>query len=282
MLEFILSKGKAMLKTVIIDITCVNEGDSLKKFTENTGYFVTEKISKEFRGSADALLITDSREKANIGKMYGIGFALYINEYSHSSDFPDALYCIESLFDLDDISLERIYLRTKNLPWTILETNRCIVREITLDDIDDLYRIYSNPETKRYIEDLYPKKEDEILFTKEYIAHQYRFFEYGMWVVIDKKSGKLIGRAGLSDRDGFDITEIGFLFDKSFWGMGYAFEICSGILKYAKEKLYMDEMISFTMNENKRAKKLLERLGFNHEGTRNINSGTFLYYKKKL
>lgn len=271
-----------MLETVILDIHSLNDGDSLENFIENTGYNVAIELTPEFKRNEHSILITDSREKADIAKSYGIGIALYINEFSHSSDFPDALYCIESLCDLSDISLERMYLRTKNLPWTIFETKRCIVKEITLEDIDDLYRIYANSETKKYIEDLYPEKEDEIIFTKEYIAHQYRFYEYGMWVVFDKNTGRLIGRAGLSDRDGFDRTEIGFIFDKSLWGQGYAYEVCSGILEYAKDYLYLDEIISFTMRENIRARKLLERLGFICEGIQNINLGPFLLYRKSL
>lgn len=265
-----------MLKTLIIDIEKYNDDD--------LGISASSKFDiiynfEEYKGNGDdAFLITDGRKGANISCLKGIGFALYLNANNNSESFPDALYCIENLSEIDDTVVERMFLRSKNLPWTILETDRCYLREITLDDIDAIYDIYSDEETKRYIEDLYSEKEKEIDFTKEYIAHQYRFYEYGIWVVIDKNTDRIIGRAGLSDREGYDTQEIGFVFDRKYWGKGYAFEICSAIMKYAKEELQIDRLISFTKEENKRAISLLERLGFTYIDTEKLDIGMFRMY----
>lgn len=268
-----------MLKTVILIIEKLNENDlGLKSDRFNIAYGFDEFIGDK----EEAFLITDSRRACDIASKKGIGFALYLTESGNSESFPDALYCIENLSEMNDDIIERMQLRAHNKPWTILTTARCIVREITLDDIDDLYNIYSDEDTKRYIEDLYPNKEEEIEFTREYILNQYRFYEYGIWVVIEKSSGKLIGRAGLSDRDGYDTTEIGFIFDKKYWGQGYAYEVCSAITKYAKEELLMEKLISFTKKENLRSIRLLERLGFSFLESKNLELGSFNMYIKNL
>lgn len=268
-----------MLKTVILIIDKLNKCDS---GLESRRYNIVSNFD-EFTGEKDeAFLITDSRRACDIASKKGIGFALYLTESGNSESFPDALYCIENLSEMSDEIIERMQLRSLNRPWTILTTKRCIVREITLDDIDDLYKIYSDEETKLYIEDLYPDKAEEIEFTREYILNQYRFYEYGIWVVIEKSTNKLIGRAGLSDRDGYDTTEIGFIFDRNYWGQGYAYEVCSAITEYAKEELMMEKLISFTKKENLRSIHLLERLGFSFSETKNLELGCFNMYVKKL
>jgi len=271
-----------MLKNLIIDISELNPDDDLDFFRERTEYRITEGLSNYAEEAQYAFIITDSREIADKGKRKGIGFALYTNGKSNSESFKDALYCIERLSDTSDEALERMYLRYKGLPWDILESSRCLVREITVEDIDALYEIYDDKETKRYIEDLYAEKAKEVIFTREYIANQYRFFEYGIWVVIDKSNGRIIGRAGLSERAGFDNLELGFIFRKEYWGKGFAYEVCSGIIDYAKDYLGIDRIISFTMNENIRAIRLLERLGFSYDGMTSIDLGSFRKYSRKI
>lgn len=266
-----------MLKTIVLEISEYREKDDSLSFIEQSSYEMEtdiEKVSDPY----SAFLITDSRNCANRAKEKRIGFAVYLNSNSEALDFSDALYCVENICELSDAAVERMYLRYIGLPWTILETKRCIVREITVDDLDDLYRIYADEETSRYIEKLYENKDDEIAFTKAYIANQYRFYEYGMWVVIDKETSTLIGRAGITDREGFENTELGFIFDKSKWGQGYAYEVCSAIIDYAKDNLLIEKLNSFTMPDNKRAKALLNRLNFQYVGDKEIDSGLFCMF----
>lgn len=171
-----------------------------------------------------------------------------------------------------DDTLIRMYQRANNIPWTIVKTERCIIREITTADVDRLYEIYSDYETRQYIEDLYENKEDEIKYTEEYIANQYRFFEYGLWIVTDKSTGTIIGRAGLFNRDCQDEIELGFVFDKSYWGKGYAMEVLTAIISYAKSELSVTSMCANVHNDNIRSKKLLEKLSFKYDRENTIDS----------
>lgn len=270
-----------VLNTIILCISEYKDIDNLAEFVNGTSYNVIYDIEACIDADA-AFVITDSRDTANRAKEKHMGFAAYLNELSKEESFPDALYCVETISDISDETLNRMYLRFMELPWIICETERTIIREITLNDIDDLYRIYSNGETNRYIENLYENREDEIEFTKAYIQNQYRFYEYGMWVIIEKSTGKLIGRAGLSDREGYDTTEIGFVFDRNCWGKGYAYEVCRRIMDYARDELNMEKLISFTYHENERAKNLLERLSFSYVGEREINLGMYSMFTVAL
>lgn len=271
-----------MLVTLILDINNYNEGDDINCFVNRTRFNVIYSING-YEGPIDeAFLITDSREYADAAVKRGIGFSIYLNAANRDDSFKDCLYCLESFVDLEDDIIYKIYQRCLGKPWTIFENEMYLVREMTLDDVDLLYELYSDEEIKRYTDDLYENKEKEIEHTKNYIEYQYRFFEYGFWLVFDKKTNELIGRCGLSDREGFDTTEIGFIFARKCWGKGVAFNICTEIVNYAKEYLCMDKLISFTRRENMRATKLLERLGFTFLCEELINLVPYLKYEKEL
>lgn len=66
----------------------------------------------------------------------------------------------------------------------------------------------------------------------------YGFFEHGLWLVIRKEDNKVIGRAGIENReiDGELQKELGYLIGKPWQGKGYAAEACLAILDYVKER----------------------------------------------
>lgn len=261
------------MDTIIIDINSINEGDSLEEFLSATSYDVVigmdNYIEREKNnpmhqiGKYDGgFLITDNLAAKNKAINNGIGLSVYINGQNDASSFSEALYCIETIKDMSDYTLNRMYERANGIPWTIFETKRCIVREIKVKDVDRLYEIYSDEDVKRYIEDLFSDKQEEINYTKDYIANQYRFFEYGLWVVILKETNELIGRAGIFDRENQDEIELGFVFDKSVWGKGIAMEVLEGVISYAREELGIKILAANVHPDNVKSQKLLEKLGF--------------------
>ncbi|MCR5222600.1 MAG: GNAT family N-acetyltransferase [Lachnospiraceae bacterium] len=263
-----------MIQTIGIFIQQYNIGESSK--TVQTHFealglscdFDESVFLKQFACSIHAFAITDDRETADHLKAAGIGFAVYDNDTSRLSSFPDALYIIDFVSILPLQQVDRMLLRFLRLPWTILETDRCLVREITEEDVDALYEIYHSSDFDfRYTEGLYDDPTKERDYTRDYIDYQYRFCEYGIWIVIDKLTGKIIGRAGLSNRDGYENAELGYGFASAFRHKGYAFEVCSAILTYAREQLGMSGLNAFTIRQNHDSVRLLKRLGFHFEDT---------------
>lgn len=248
---------------IIIDVDKLNDADSIDE--------LIKKSENEIICGIDAceyadFLITDNRRAADIAITRGIGISVYINGMNDASDFPEALYCIDSLYDMSDETLLRMYQRANNIPWTILETKRCVVREITLADIDRLYEVYSDPLVKKYIEDLYEDKEEEIRFTKDYIENQYKFYEYGLWVVLLKDTNELIGRAGIFGREDQEELEIGFVFKRAYWGVGISDEVLTAIIDYAKEELSVNVLVAHAEKGNEHSRRFLTRLGFKYIG----------------
>lgn len=222
--------------------------------------------------------ITDNRETADIIREWGYGFAVYITSENREESFPDALYAIESFENMTINQIDRMLLRYLELPWSVLETTRCIVREMTEDDVDDLYRIYDDPDVKKYLEPLFEDREKEIGYITDYRKYQYRFYEYGFWMVIDKADNKVIGRAGLTNREGFDNVELGYVFDREYRNKGYAEEVCKAIIEYAKDELFINIIDVYVHPDNLRSINLLRKLNFRECEKRVINSDELIRF----
>lgn len=195
---------------------------------------------------------------------------------------PQVDIIVEGFEEVDFCFLERIWQRHHHIPWTILETERLVVRELTLDDMDGLFELYSYEGMTDYMEGLYPY-EEEYAYQKAYIESMYGFFGYGMWLVFEKESGKLVGRAGVEHREALDgELELGYAIGTPWQERGYATEVCQGILKYVQEELYFEEIVSLVEPENKASVHLLEKLDFFLEMELDLDNIRYKKYKKCL
>ncbi len=186
----------------------------------------------------------------------------YLHENNRQESFPGAIYAVEKLEEIDAESFDLAYRRLAGLPWEILTTQRCSVRETTVEDVDSFYRIYAEPSVTEYTEDLFADREEEIAYIKDYMEKVYAFYGYGMWTVLEKESGEVIGRAGIGWREGYELPELGFVFGVPWQGRGYAYEVCSAILTYAREELLMERAQALVQPGNERSLGLCEKLGF--------------------
>ncbi len=161
-------------------------------------------------------------------------------------------------------------------PWTILTTDRCIIRETTIGDVDSFYEIYQEPSITEYMEGLYADKQAETAYIQDYIKNIYRFYGYGMWTVLEKTDGKVIGRAGISWREGYDIPELGFVIGVPWQRQGYACEVCQAILAYGKEELGFTDFQALIMTGNEKSRTLCEKLGFVYQETVEVDRREYM------
>ena len=254
----------------------------------NLSYLVkTEYITKRMPDAAEegVLYVVPVDVFFREEKYPDIPYVLYRDTLRDGDSFSEGVKYVlegEGEFDPDDFDddyLEGIYRRLKKIPWDILETDRCVLRETSVADLDAFYEIYSDPEITQFLEGLMERSEEE-KYTENYRDLIYEIYGHGIWTVVHKETGEIIGRAGLDERAGFDTPELGFMIGKKWQRQGLALEVCRGILKWAAEN-GIEEVMSLTESENEASVGLLGKLGFKRVEEVEI-SGTLLdKYTKK-
>lgn len=234
------------------------------------------RINPEMFDADNTLLISDNNDIIQKGRQAGIA-CIGVESRGRISD---ADYVAERLENIDSAYAKLVYSRHHRLPLTIAETDRLLIREITEQDVKELYKVYEDPDITRYMEGLY-EYEEELEFTRHYIDNMYRFYGYGLWVVFEKNSNVLIGRAGISNRmvDATEYPELGYVIRKEYQRKGYAYEACEAVLAYAGNQLEMEEILVCTHKENLPSIHLAVKLGFHYccEADENM-----LIYRKRI
>ncbi len=189
--------------------------------------------------------------------------------YEH--DDITGLSCPHLLMDVEDVDdyvFENIYRRCRDIPWDIADTARCHIREFSMDDLDDLFELYASPGVTEYMEPLF-EYEQERQYEQNYIHYIYKLYGFGMWLVFDKITGVLIGRAGIEVRESCDSenqAELGFCITPARWRQGLAYEVCSKIIQLAREEYQLSSLIARCDFKNIASRNLLEKLGFKNVG----------------
>ena len=230
------------------------------------------------RGYAESevLLIAATDRSVRAAESISVAVAGYSNPLLGGQTFAGVQMVIEGFEEVDFEFLRRIYERWHGIPWVIAQTERCLIRELSLEDLPALAQLYDqqgvtwrwNEKGERipgYIEPLYPLEEEKD-YQEAYISNMYGYYGYGMWLVTDRVSGMLIGRAGLEHReyDGKVELELGYLIAPQWQSRGIATEICRAILEYARQNLYFERVNALTDAGNVPSIALLERLGFEY------------------
>ena len=225
-----------------------------------------EELSKAVSNSKDtALLIAATDSTIALGKKLGVATMAYLNPEIPNQSYSGVDMLVEGFEEVDIDFFEKVYQRYHRIPWTILETERCVIRELTLDDLDALFELYGDGEIDKYTDPLYPYEEEKE-FQRAYIENMYRYFGYGLWLVFSKETGELIGRAGLEHREYNEEIELelGYIIGTKWQGQGLATEVCKAILEYAKENAGFERINALIEEENIVSTKLAEKLGFCH------------------
>lgn len=150
----------------------------------------------------------------------------------------------------------------------IFESPRIMFRKMTTDD-SELYHVWRNDmevmqSTNPYL-DLYDMEE-----TKDFVSNVILSSNTSKsYMILDKKSGTPIGitsliHIDLKNRHAECILDIG---EKRYWGKGFGSEAISLLLDYAYLEMNLHRVALRVFSFNKKAMKLYEKLGFQHEGT---------------
>ena len=285
MLADVESSGIGIIPAVVVNAGTADEA-VLRSDDGGKKLYPLEHVDEET--GKDAYIITDCRAGTVYASANGIGYVYY----EPGDDYPDANetgmpetgtsetvksetvrsetgtevakpQCIIRGFDeIGADFLIKMYERFHHIPWTILKTERLVLREMTVDDVDRLYEIYKDPSITRYMEPLYPERLQEIGYTRDYIRYQYEFCGYGLWIVTLVDNSLVIGRVGITNREGYEEAELGYMIAAGMQRQGYATEACRAVIGYAGDILMMKGLNCFIQPGNDVSVHLCEQLGF--------------------
>jgi ribosomal-protein-alanine N-acetyltransferase len=169
----------------------------------------------------------------------------------------------------------------------VLETPRLILRRLIPDDLDDLARIYRDPEVRRYFPEGTLTREETEEELEWIIDVYYGRYGYGLWATVEKDTGAFIGRCGLlpwkvvpgrEGRPGLDFadeypdettrveTEVAYLLDRAHWGKGLGTEAARAIVEYAFGSLHLRRLICLFEPENTASRDVALKVGMTADG----------------
>lgn len=217
---------------------------------------------EDMEDAEEKLIITDSGDAARSRGSREVPVVVYLHMDNRNEDFTEFIYVVEELEGLEYSYLQGVYDRIHKNPWQIFETERCIVREMTEDDTEAVYDIYSGASAARYMEKLPEEQESYTEYIRDYIENIYGYYEYGMWVIVEKLSGKVIGRVGFEWKSDLEGAELGYVIDENYQRCGFAYEVCCAAMDYVAEKFGLKTLYIVMSPENKPSEGLARKLGF--------------------
>jgi RimJ/RimL family protein N-acetyltransferase len=222
------------------------------------------------------LWITDCVKFAGLLEAAGGKYVVYLHEGNRGEDFPNARFGIENPEEVEIEFLETSYRRYVGIPWDILKTERCLIRETCEEDVDAFYDIYQDPAIAERMESLYPNVSEEKAYVREYIEKVYAFYGFGVWTVLHLESGEIIGRAGFSYRPGIPEPLLGFVIAVPWQRKGLGEEVCRAIIAYGWEELGFKTILAFVEPLNAPSLRLCCKLGFVMKGMEKIKGVKYM------
>ena len=162
----------------------------------------------------------------------------------------------------------------------LFETERLSVRPLNHDDVPALTEILSDPEVMKY--SLRGVCDEEA--TRQFIdwcLQCYESYEVGLWALIEKGTGTLIGFCGVSPElvDDVEETNLGYRLAQQYWNQGFATEAAQGVMRYAFEQKHSGSVVVIIEPEHVASVRVTEKSGFRDYTTQEFHGRPVRIYR---
>ncbi len=147
-------------------------------------------------------------------------------------------------------------------PDWLIETDRLLLRAITIDDTALMLAVWNDPAFVRNVMDRgirTPEQAREAL--QEGALKLFADFGYGPYCMSLRSDGSMIGICGLFKRENLDDPDIGFAVLPDYCGQGYAGEAAAAVVAYARDDLGLRVLTAIVSPGNAASICLIEKLG---------------------
>ena len=148
-----------------------------------------------------------------------------------------------------------------------LETTRLILRDFTIDDIENLFLLDNDAVVMKYLgRPPVIDKNDVRSRIKKKMHYNKNNPGLGFCTVTEKKNNSFVGQFSLShiEFDKEKEIEIGFRFLQRFWGLGYATEMAHEVIKHGFKNSGLDKIVALTHPDNLASQKVIEKIGLKY------------------
>jgi ribosomal-protein-alanine N-acetyltransferase len=157
-----------------------------------------------------------------------------------------------------------------------IETERLRLSPLTPGDRDALYLIYADPEVSRYLL-VQPRTIQE--FDQPFQQMVELSTTLGMWAIISKADGRMIGRCGFYPFSEVETPELAYLLSRAYWGAGLATEATRRCLVYAFSERGWAEVVAMVRPENRASARVLTKIGMQRLRTIDVRGYTMDLYQ---
>jgi RimJ/RimL family protein N-acetyltransferase len=151
-----------------------------------------------------------------------------------------------------------------------IETERLILRDLRLTDLEGMFALDSDPEVHTYLGNKPVKTIDESKKILESVLTQYKERGIGRFAVIEKSSGDFVGWSGLRLNTEYNMNgytkyyDVGYRLIKQYWGKGYATESGKASIEYAFNIMKLPEIFATTELGNQASHNALLKIGLHY------------------
>jgi RimJ/RimL family protein N-acetyltransferase len=142
-----------------------------------------------------------------------------------------------------------------------LTTPRLLLREFRQHDLDAYAEMVADPMVMRFLADGRPLSRAEAWRQMAMFAGHWALRGFGVWAVEERATGTFAGRIGCFEPEGWPGFEVAYTLARPFWGRGYAREGAAAALRYAREELGRERVISVIRPDNAASIRVATSLG---------------------
>ncbi|BBM82517.1 GNAT family N-acetyltransferase [Candidatus Uabimicrobium amorphum] len=145
-------------------------------------------------------------------------------------------------------------------------SERLILRSWKKEDYAPFFDINNDSEVVRFLPGTLSREENDAFISR--IESHFAKYGFGLFACEHKHDGVFIGFVGLSipsfSCDFTPCVEIGWRLARKYWGQGLATEGAKRVLKYARDALNLERVVSFTVPDNVGSRRVMEKLGMRY------------------
>ena len=142
-----------------------------------------------------------------------------------------------------------------------LETGRLLLRMWREDDLEAYSSICADQEVMRYLGEGKTLNRAEAWRQMAMIIGHWHLRGYGIWAVEERETGRLVGRIGFFNPEGWPGFELGWVLGRDHWGKGYATEGARKALEHVFAETEHEHVISLIHPDNHGSISVARRLG---------------------